>query len=42
VEAGCGQLRARAAQEARQQAGQAGVTVALHRNASSRASSSSG
>lgn len=42
VEAGCGQLRARAAQEAREQAGQAGVTVALHRNASSRASSSSG
>jgi 23S rRNA (adenine2503-C2)-methyltransferase len=39
VEGGCGQLRARAA---RQQAGQAGVTVALRRNASSRASSSSG
>ena len=41
VEGGCGQLRARAAQAARQQAGQA-VTVALRRNASSRASSSSG
>ncbi len=37
VEGGCGQLRARAAQAA-----QVGVTVALRRNASSRASSSSG
>ncbi|MHB1124541.1 MAG: RNA methyltransferase [Ramlibacter sp.] len=42
VEAGCGQLRARAAQAARLQTGQAGVAVALRRNASSRASSSSG
>lgn len=39
VEGGCGQLRARAA---RQQAGQAEVRVALRRNATSRASSSSG
>lgn len=42
VEGGCGQLRARAAQAAREQAGRAGVTVALCRNASSRTSSSSG
>jgi 23S rRNA (adenine2503-C2)-methyltransferase len=42
VEGGCGQLRARAAQAARQQAGQAGVTVALRRNASNRASRCSG
>jgi len=42
VEAGCGLLRVRAAQAARQQAGRTGVTVALHRKVSSRASSSSG
>ena len=41
VDGGCGQLRARAAQAARRQGAQAGVMVALRRNASSRASNSS-